>query len=75
MEVGTWILNTKEFKDFSPYIFMGNWIISISINRLKVKLAALQWIPPHEGSLKLNFDGTSKGNLVLGVCVHYSGSK
>lgn len=75
-EVGSWILITKEFKDFQPALFQRDWITSVSVHKPKEMKAILPWNPPIMGSWKLNFDGASKGNLyrdcnskvILAVC-------
>lgn len=65
-EVGRWIFVSKDFKDLSFSMYLRDWISSISFNPLVVKKAVRQWMPPQKGVLKLNFDGSSKGNPGLG---------
>lgn len=61
-KVGSWLLVTKVFKGYSLSIFMRDWLTSISINPLRVSKVTMRLIP-NLGGLKLNFDGSSKGNL------------
>lgn len=62
-EVGSWIFVAKEFKGLSLSSFLKDWLTLISSHYHMAKKVALQWKPPIEGVPKLNFDGSSKGNL------------
>lgn len=61
-EVGSWVLITKEFKDLSHSMLMRDWKTAISLNAPRNSVVPLDWLPPSESLLKLNFDGSSKGN-------------
>lgn len=61
-DVGSWLFILKNFKDHSISMFPRDWITSISFNAPATRKRTLLWKAPKEGSLKLNFDGASKGN-------------
>lgn len=54
MKWGCWLLVTKEFKGFSMYIYVRDWVSSIILNPPLVKKVFLPWKTPLNGSLKLN---------------------
>lgn len=64
-DVGNWIFITKEFKGLSVSMFSKDWPTSISTHPPMVKRKVMNWMPPQEGVLKLNFDGSSKGYPTL----------
>lgn len=64
-EVRSWLVVTKEFKEFSLSIFTNNWVIGMSLNTTWVNKVIVEWKPPLIGYLKLNFNGSSTGNLSL----------
>lgn len=62
-DVGSWLLVSKEFKGFHLASFMRDWVITISLNPNLVMHTQSPWSPPPKGSLKMNFDRSSWGNL------------
>lgn len=61
-EVGSWLMITKEFKDYSLSIFMNNWITGISLNIPRLSKALMDCHPPNMGYFKMTFGGESKEN-------------
>lgn len=58
----SWLLVTIEFKDISLFDFVRYWETSISCYSPSNPISHHEnWNPPND-TLKLNFDGASKGN-------------
>lgn len=62
-EVVSWLLVLNEFKDFLKSLFLNDWVSSLQWAHPRKKKKVLSWITPLAGLVKLNFDGSSKGNL------------
>jgi len=61
--VGSWLYVTVEFKGLFLSDFFRDWVTSISSSPPPSQFRKDDcWKPPPQGSLKLNFDGASKGN-------------
>lgn len=43
--------------------FVRDWVSSISSSHVCISIVAGSWMPPTCGYYKLNFDGSSRGNL------------
>lgn len=61
-EVGSWLMVYEEFKGLSLSGFVRDWVTSISFSAPLFAKNSMEWIPPPPESIKLNFDGASKGN-------------
>lgn len=62
-ESSYWVLVKKKFKKFSMNDKVRDWVACISDSRGVKKDYLLKWIPLGTSSYKVNFDGTSFGNL------------
>lgn len=65
-EVGSWLFVTKEFDGLSLSDFVNDWVTVMSLRFPVHKVYVPNWIPPPPGFLKLNFDGSLRGNS--GLC-------
>lgn len=61
-EVGSWLSVLNESKELPPSLFLRDKVSSLKWAHPKRRKELLFWIPPHSGSLKLNFDGAFKAN-------------
>lgn len=61
-EVNSWMLLNPAFKDCSLSDMVRDWITCISACPPQRIPPNLDWVPPCEEKLKVNFDGTSFGN-------------
>lgn len=60
---GSWLHVTAEFKGLFLLDFLRDWVISISYSPPTNQIRKDgSWKPLPHGTLKLNFDGASKGN-------------
>lgn len=62
-EVGSWLIVRKEFNDILLNPFMSDWVACICSHSIKNRSIGAEWKLPREGNIKLNFDGSSMGNL------------
>lgn len=59
------MLTSNEFKGLHISDFLRDWYACITLNFPKHRAAIFEWYLPPNGVLKLNFDGSSFGNLWL----------
>lgn len=63
MLVGCWMLALMDFKGLVLSSFLRDWVTVISCSQSPMPATLdLVWKPPPVDTLKLNFDGASKGN-------------
>lgn len=60
-EVSSWVILNPPFKDCSLTDMVRDWITCISASPTHRVSPNLVWMPPCEGKIKMNFDGTLAG--------------
>lgn len=64
-ETSSWVLVNNDFKHYSLNDMMRNWVTCILVPLHWKHVLVLEWVPPLDGKVKVNFDGALLGNLGL----------